>query len=168
MKTDKNLMPYFKSLKQNKIKCKNYVRTREEALCFNILEIPPTEELPQPEFSILTVSVMYRRKKRAKLADSSFAKVMNTLEETLELIRYKYGIEDTLCLTPVHNTKVNNSWYSLVECHRLFFLPTEMVFSVLEELTSASFLSLLNGVVSETSFYVNTLSHQLKIVKITY
>ena len=117
--TDKTLMPYFNALKDNKISAFNYTKTQNEALCFNILEIPQTG------YSVLTVAVMHNRKRRAHLDTKTFAVTMGILETSLGDIRDKYGVNDDISFLPMVS-HLGNGWYSMLKCHRVFFIPTTL------------------------------------------
>ena len=155
------LKQVYSAIKQNEVRAFNHSKTKDEAVCINLIEIPDTEHV------VVTVTVLKDRKKKASLDYKSFAKLMTEIDRIFSHIR-EYESEDdgTVYFKSLHSF-VTNSWYNLLGCHRLFLIPKNYIFYVLDLLTEDKLAQTLRSFcgIKELNFYVNTSSHNLKIVR---
>lgn len=150
----------YTRVSKNKLQSHNYSITTEKALCLNILEIPETN------ISLLTASVMNGKKKSAILDYKEFAKMMTAIEKALNEVSEKLKFKEYPFFVPI-SKELNNNWYRRLNCHRLFLIPTEYTFSVVEYLTKDSFISYVREVcgVEEVIMYVNIKDNKLRITR---
>ena len=146
-------------IKTHKVKTFNYSKTKEEAICINILEVP------ESIYSVVTVTVLNKRRKRASLNFTLFAKLMTELDYRMSQLReyFDYCTDD--CCFVSLNGQIDNSWYRALDCHRLYLIPTSKMFRTLEKFSEDNleeFLKFGCGI-KEVSIYMNTSTHNLKI-----
>lgn len=126
-----NLRNLIDSMRKEKIRAKNKVRTSGLALCFNCLQVPHTDMIA------ITLTVMCNKRKKNALHPSYFAKIMRVIEQELNDISKNYDIKCDLCCRSL-NMSINPIWYQYLDCHRLFFVPENILWVTLGRLFNQS------------------------------
>lgn len=153
MKTPEMLVPVFKKLKENKLKAYNHVHTQNLSMCINFLG---TEQ----DTITMTLTIMKERRKKNSLDPREFAVALSLLEKWLDEIDVQYSVNEYPFFTPFRN-QLPVSWYKYLECHRVFFIPKELLWQTIGHLfTSDNIARLQKTGLSEISVFVDTLEHE--------
>ena len=145
----------YNSIRENKLSAYNQITTKNLGVCFNIIEVPSSEEIPV-DTAIITVSVMKGRERKNAMESSRFAKLMRVIEENLD---YFSSCDEPPYFTSLSRI-VSNKWYSSLCCHRVFLIPVSYVFEVVEHLfTKESVGQMLETGLSEVSLVISTSNH---------
>lgn len=117
-----------KIITETGLKACNISESKELTLCFNILEIP------NEDVSILTLSVLLKGERKNALIPMDFAKLLSNLERILQKVSEMSPVKDDLLFSSLNN-KISSSWYKQLDCHRIFLIPTDSCWLVLERLS---------------------------------
>jgi hypothetical protein len=154
----------YEVVKNHNITSFNLTKRQGLALCINFLEIPVNDS----GVIAVTVSVMENRKKKAKLDAIGFARVCSEIEGLLlsfSNVDDDKNIPYWVSLVPY----LLDGWYSKLKCHRLFFIPKELLPQVIMGFTNKGFIAELRlaGNLKEVSFYLKTNTHDMKLVTLS-
>lgn len=152
----------YDSIVQNDLKAFNHSKSREKALCINIIEVPSTS------VSLVTLSAMFNKRKCVTIQEHEYAKMLGRIEDILMNVSEKCGCREFPYFVPLRDNKtINRNWFSRLRCHKLFIVPTVHIFSVIQYLTTDDFVLFLSDKcnVSELAIYVDTSNHTLKITR---
>lgn len=145
----------YSSMRENKLSAYNHITTKNLGVCFNIIEIPSTEGI-DIDTSVITVSIMKHRKRKNAMELNKFAKFMGTIEETLKQF---YVTSEHPYFRPLSQV-LPNKWYYLLDCHRVFLIPTNHVTEVITELFARDCVGKMFATgLSEVSLVVSTNKH---------
>lgn len=159
---NKSLKRYISLSKVRNLSAVNSVSTFNPAVCLNFIQVENTE------VSLMTVTIMKNKRKCIALNPVSFLLLLNKIEGCLELIDSLYEVNKPPLFSSIYeDTRHDTKWYKLMKCHRAFFIPTVMIFDVLERLSSESFVKfvVMNCEIEELSFRIDTDYNQLLVVK---
>ena len=154
MKTPEMLVPVFNELRKNKVKAYNYTHTQNLSMCINFLGTENQDTV------IMTLTIMKQRKKKNSLDPREFAVALSLLEKWLDEVDAQYSVNKYPFFTPFRN-QLPVSWYKYLECHRVFFLPKELLWQTIGHLfTSDNLAQLQDTGLSEISIFVDTSEHE--------
>nr|DAP04740.1 MAG TPA: hypothetical protein [Herelleviridae sp.] len=148
-----NLDYWWKILHNNDIHASNKVSTFEQAICVNFLQIPDTNTLA------MTLTVMKNKTKKNSLSPTSFAKLMDCIEDGLNQAQNELPEWVTMENEHFINLKydLKTTWYIELCCHRVFFIPQESLFSTIENIFNKDHMDTLKeSGIEEVSVVVNT------------
>ena len=156
----------YEVIKNQDITSFNFTKKMGLSLCINFLEIP----MEQADIVAITVSVMEDRKKKARLNAIDFARVCAEIENLLLSLSAEnnHSSSEIPYWIPLVSYLLDG-WYKKLKCHRLFFIPKELLPQVIMGFTQNYFVSTLKlvGNLKEVSYYVNTNKHHIKLVNLS-
>lgn len=126
---------WLKSIKNSRLSANNISKKSGICLCFNFIEIPESDTDYPGGVAVLTVSVMKDGARKNALNPQIFAQIMSGLEENLSFLAESEGIFDIRLCTPTHSELPKN-WYTTLGCHRVFFIPIELIWKLIPMITT--------------------------------
>ena len=149
-----NIKNWFCNIVNNELHAYNRVSNRDLSICFNFLQIPDTTTI------VMTIAIMKNKVKKNSLNPTNFAKVMSCIESSIEEVYWQECSDKEKipkeCFVST-NKMIDNQWYVQLCCHRLFFIPEEMLFPTIKHLfTQENIRTLKNNDLKEVAVLVNT------------
>ena len=138
-------------IQKNTIRADNSTHTDGIIVVINVLELPTTDT------SVVTVSLVKDRNKKSALLPNSFMEFMFQVEGCMSKMQEDYkGPTD-----PMHfvNTskQLSSLWYIALNCHRVFFIPTEVASKAPQYFMKRGFIEGLKALsISKVAVRVNT------------
>lgn len=118
-----------RSIKQGNLKAENTSISSKLTLCFNFLEIPN-----EPLY-IMTLSVLINNHRSNAMVPMDFARTVSSLERILDKVAEQEHITDDILCNSLHG-ELENTWYKVLDCHRVFLIPMCSLWVVIKELYS--------------------------------
>lgn len=149
-----NIKDWLKIITNNDLHAYNKVNTRDLAICFNFLQLPDTETV------VMTITIMKNKVKKNSLDPKSFARVMSSIESGLEdaySSQVNQGKELEYEYYQNVKSELSTQWYVQLCCHRVFFIPENGLWTVIENLFNQnSIRTMKENDIEEVAVYANT------------
>lgn len=148
-----NIKNWLSIITNNELHAYNKVNSRDLSICFNFIQIPDTNTVA------ITVTIMKNKVKKNALDSKSFARVMGLIDEALDSAYYSYKNKAAAEEEHFINVRdqLTDQWYIQLCCHRVFFIPEDSLWGVIENLFHQKSISeMKSNNLDEVSVYVNT------------